>query len=80
MKSDFKVLGAYCRDVLNENDKLLLLGFAEDNRSPEHVFCTLKSGLSYTFQSAKGTGTFGLYPTKQAGRRLIRCINVRRPR
>ena len=26
-----KMLGAYCRNVLNENDKLLL-GFAEDNK------------------------------------------------
>ena len=30
-EADSKVLGAYSRDVLNENGKLLL-GFAEDNK------------------------------------------------
>ena len=45
-----KVLGAYGRDVLNENDKLLL-GFAEDNKlallktffAPPKVVCPTRS-------------------------------------
>ena len=42
-EADNKVLGAYGRDVLNENDKLLL-GFAEDNElAPLNTFfCTPK--------------------------------------
>ena len=55
---DSKVLGAYGRDVLNENGKLLLR-FAEDNKLAllNTFFCTPKSGVSYTFQSAnRGKG------------------------
>ena len=50
---DSTVLGAYDRDMLNENGKLLL-GFAEDYKLAllNTLFCTLKSGVSYTFQSA----------------------------
>ena len=43
---------------------------------------TPKSGVSYTFQSAnrsKGQARLDYILTKQAGRRLIRCVNVRRP-
>ena len=52
-EADSKVLGAYGRDKLNENGKLLL-GFAEDNKLAllNTFFCTPKSGVSYTFQSA----------------------------
>ena len=47
---DSKVLGAYGRDMLNENGKLLL-GFAEDNKlvllntffSPQKVACPIRS-------------------------------------
>ena len=45
MKTDNKVLGAYGRDVLNENGNLLL-GFAEDN----------KFALLYTFFSTPKRG------------------------
>ena len=81
-EADSKVLGAYGRDKLNENGKLLL-GFAEDNKLalPNTLFCTLKSGVSYTFQSAnrsKGQARLNYILTKQADRRLIRCVNVRR--
>ena len=83
-EADSKVLGAYGRDMLNENDKLLL-GFAEDNKVAllnTFFFCTPKSGVSYTFQSAnhsKGQARLDYILTKQADRRLIRCVNVRRP-
>ena len=81
-EADSKVLGAYGRDVLNENSKLLL-GFAEDNKLAllNPLFCTPKSGMSYTFQSAnrsKGPGRLDYILTKQVDRRLIRCVNVRR--
>ena len=82
-EADSKVLGAYGRDVLNENGKLLL-GFAEGNKLAllNTLFCTLKIGVSYTFQSAncsKGQARLDYVLTKQAGRRLIRCVTVRRP-
>ena len=52
-EAGIKVLGAYGRDVFNENGKLLL-GFAEDNKLAllNTLFCSRKSGISYTFQSA----------------------------
>ena len=52
-ETDSKVFGAYGRDMLNENGKLLL-GFTEDNKLAllNTLFCTPKSGMSYTFQSA----------------------------
>ena len=78
-----EVLGAYGRDKLNENGKLLL-GFAKDNKLAllNTLFCAPKSGVSYTFQSAnrsKGQAHLDSILTKQADRRLIRCVNVRRP-
>ena len=45
-------------------------------------FCTPKSGVAYTFQSAnrsKRQARLDYILTKQADRRLIRCVNVRRP-
>ena len=67
---DIKVLGAYGRDVLNESGKLLL-GFAEDSKLAllNIFFCTPKSSVSYTFQSAnrsKGQVRLGYILTKQA--------------
>ena len=46
-EADSKVLGAYDRDKLSENGKLLL-GFAEDNKLAllNTLFCTPKSGVS----------------------------------
>ena len=82
-ESDSTVLGAYCRDKLNENGKLLL-GFAEDNKIAllNTLFFTPKRGVSYTFQSAncsKGHARLDYILTKQADRQLIRCVIVRRP-
>ena len=82
-EADSKVLGAYGRDKLNENGKLLL-GFAEDNKLAllNTFFCTPKSVVSSTFQSAnrsKGQARLDYILTTQADRRLIRCVNVRRP-
>ena len=83
-EAESKVLGAYGRDKLNENVKLLL-GFAEDNKLAllNTFFCTPKSGVSYTFQSvnrSKGQARLNYILTKQASRRLIRRVNARRPR
>ena len=52
-EADSKVLGTYGRDMLNENGKLEL-SFAEDNKLAllNTFFCTPKSDVSYTFQSA----------------------------
>ena len=52
-ETDSKVLGAYGRDKLDENGKLPL-DFAGDNKLAllNTFFCTPKSGVSYTFQSA----------------------------
>ena len=53
-----KVLGAYGRDVLNENGKPLLR-FAEDNKLAflNTFFSTPKRDISFTFQSAnRGKG------------------------
>ena len=77
------MLGAYDRDKLNGNGKLLL-DFAEHNKLAllNTFFCTPKGGVSYTFQSAnrsKGHARLDYILTKQADRRLIRCVNVRRP-
>ena len=82
-EAESKVLGAYGRDMLNENSELLL-SFAEDNKLAllNTFFCTPKSSVSYTFQSAnhsKGQARLDYILTKQADHRLIRCINVRRP-
>ena len=78
-----KVLGAYGRDRLLETGKLLL-GFAEDNKFAllNTFFCTPKRGVTYTLQNAnrsKGQARFDYILTKQADRRLTRCVNVRRP-
>ena len=69
--------------MLNENGKLLL-DFAEDNKLAllNTFFCTSNSGVSYTFQSvnrSKRQARLDYILTKQADRRLIRCVNVRRP-
>ena len=81
-EADSKVLGEYGPDKLDENGKLLL-GFAEDNKLAllKTLFCTPKSCVSYTFQSAnpsKGQARLDYILTKQADRRFIRCVNVRR--
>ena len=82
-EADNKVFGAYGRDKLNENGKLLL-SFAEENKLAllNTLFCIPNSGASCTFQSAnrsKERTGLDYILTKQADRRLIRCVNVRRP-
>ena len=82
-ETNSKVLGAYGGDVLNENGKLLLR-FAEDNKLAllNTFFCTPKNGVSYTFQSVnrgKDQARLDYILTKQADRRLVRCVNVRSP-
>ena len=77
------MLGAYGQDKLNENGKLML-GFTEKKKLAllNTFFCTPKNGVSYTFQSAnrsKGQARLDYILTKQADRRLIRCVNVRWP-
>ena len=77
------MLGAYGRDVLNENGKLLLDFAKEDNKLAllNTFFRTPKSGVSYTFQSAnrsKGQEQLDYILTKKADPRLIRCENVHR--
>ena len=82
-EADSKLLGAYGRDKLNKNSKLLL-GFAEDNKLAflNTFFYTPKNGMSYTLQSAnrsKGQARWDYILTKQADRRIISCVDVRRP-
>ena len=69
--------------MVNENGKPLL-GFAEDNKLAllNTFFCTPRSDVSYTFQSAnrsKGQARLDYILTKRLDHRLIRCVNVRRP-
>ena len=66
-----KVLGAYGRDVLNENGKLVL-GFAEDNKLALLNCFFLQSQKWRVLHIAKrqtqqGTSTFGLCPDKAGG-------------
>ena len=82
-EADSKVLGAYGRDMLNENGKLQL-GFAEDNKFAlmNTLFCTPKRGVSYTFQNAnrsKWQARLDYILTKQSDRLFIRCVKVHRP-
>ena len=79
-EADSKVLGAYGRDKLNENGKILL-GFAEDSKLAllNTLFFTPRSGMSYTVQSAnrsKGQACLDYILTKQADRRPIRCVKA----
>ena len=82
-EADIEVLGAYCHDKLNENGKLLL-SFPEANNLAllNTFFCTPETGVSYTFQSAnrsKGQAHLDFILTRQADRRLIHYVDVRRP-
>ena len=70
-EADSKVLGAYGRDKLDENGKLLL-GFAEDNKLAllNTFFCTPKKWRVLYVpkrQPQQGASTFGLYPDKASG-------------
>ena len=73
----------FSQDMLNENGKLLL-GFAEDNKLAllNTFFFTPEIGVSYTFQSvncSEEQACLDYILAKQADRRLICCVNVRRP-
>ena len=75
---------AHMAEACSTKNGKLLLGFAEDNKLAlvNTLFCTPKSDVSYTFQSAnrsKGQARLDYILTQQADRRLIRCGNVRRP-
>ena len=78
-----KVLDEYSRDMPNEDSKLLLNFATNSELTPLNTFCcTPKSGGFYTFQSAnhrKGQAYLDYILTKQAYRRLIRCVSTRRP-
>ena len=81
-EADSKVLGAYGRDKLNGNGKLLL-GLVEDNKIAllNTFFCTPKRSVSYTLQRSnrsKGQARLDYILIKQADRRLVLCVNVRR--
>ena len=70
-EADGKVLGAYGRDKLNENGKLLL-GFAEDNKIAllnTFFFTPQKWRVLYVpkRQPQQGTSTFELHPDKAGG-------------
>ena len=70
--ADITMLGAYGRDVFNENGKLLL-GFARGNKRAlrtEHIFLYPQRwrGLQIPkHQPQEGTGTLGIYPDKVGG-------------
>ena len=73
-EADSKVLGAYDRDTAQQK-RPILLGFAEDSNLAllNTFFCTLISGVSYTFQKCQpwqGTSTSGLYPDKAGEPRI----------
>ena len=75
-EEDIKILGADDRDVLKKKHNLLL-DFAEDDELTllDMLFCTLKSGVSYTFQSANrsnGQARLDYILTKQVDRRRVR--------
>ena len=69
--------------MLNKKGKLLP-SFAKGNNLVllNTLFSTPKSGVSYIFPSdnrSKGQARLNYILTKQADRRLARCVNVRRP-
>ena len=69
-EADSKILGAYGRDVLNDNGKLLL-SFAEDKKLvSEHFFLRLQKWCALHIpkrQPQQGTNTLRLYPYKAGG-------------
>ena len=66
-EADSKVLGAYGRDKLNGNGKLLL-GLVEDKKIALLLHPQKKRVLYVTkVQPQQGTRTFGLYPDKAGG-------------
>ena len=82
-EANSKVLGAYGPRHA-QRKRQTTLGFAEDNKLAllNTFFCTPKSALSFTFQSTNRSNEqarLDYILTKQADRRLIRCVNVRRP-
>ena len=82
-EADSKVLRAYGRDVLNENGKLLL-GFANKKQahSSEHFILYLQKWRALhvpTRQPQQRQARLNYILIKQAHRRLICCVNVRRP-
>ena len=80
-----KVLGAYIWPRRVQRKRQTTAGFRriQQARSSERFLLHSKSGLSYTFQSAnrnnKGQECWDYIVTKKAARRLISCVDVRRP-
>ena len=80
------MLGTYGRDVLNENDKTTA-GFRrrrQQARSSEHFLLHPQKWRALHFpkrqpQQGKGQACLDYILTKQAYRRLTRCVNVCRP-
>ena len=75
-------MGAYGRDVLNENGKLLL-GLVEDNKlSYQHIILHPQKWCLLHIQKCQpqqGASTFGLYPDKAGEPSTDPLYYVRRP-
>ncbi|CAB1110585.1 unnamed protein product [Ectocarpus sp. CCAP 1310/34] len=79
---DAKVLGAYGRDIMNNNGERLF-GLASDNQFSlaNTYFRTPKGGVQHTFQSSnKGKEKYRLdfILMRQADRRFVRNVSVKR--
>ncbi|CAB1117139.1 unnamed protein product [Ectocarpus sp. CCAP 1310/34] len=79
---DAKIMGAYGRDIMNNNGERLL-GLASDNQLSltNTYFRTPKGGVQHTFQSSnKGKEKYRLdfILMRQADRRFVRNVSVKR--
>ncbi|CAB1117725.1 unnamed protein product [Ectocarpus sp. CCAP 1310/34] len=79
---DAKIMGAYGRDIMNNNGERLL-GLASDNQLSltNTYFRTPKGGVQHTFQSStKGKEKYRLdfILMRQTGRRFVRNVSVKR--
>ena len=70
------ILGAYGRDILNDNGELLL-SFANnhDLAIVNTFFSTPKGGVSHTF-NGRGKKRIDYIPTRQRDRKLVRNVTV----
>ncbi|CAB1101716.1 unnamed protein product [Ectocarpus sp. CCAP 1310/34] len=77
---DAKIMGAYGRDIMNNNGERLL-GLASDNQLSLTSTCFRKCGVQHTFQSSnKGKEKYRLdfILMRQADRRFVRNVSVKR--
>ena len=74
---DNKILGAYGRDILNDNGELLLLSFANnhDLAIVNTFFSTPKGGVSHTF-NGRGKKRIDYILTRQRYRKFVRNVTV----